>query len=660
VNSPDQDPAFERLLRFLKHNRGFDFTGYKRASLMRRVRRRMQAVDMEDFETYQDFLEVHPDEFAYLFNTILINVTSFFRNAKAWDYLAEEVIPRIIAAHETRGKAKRQQPATDGADREAAYPELLPESDLIRVWSAGCAGGEEAYTLAILFAEALGVAACTQRVKIYATDVDEEALAQARGGGFSPEALESMPKPLRERYFQQSGGRYVFRSDLRRVLVFGRHDLTQDAPISRLDLLVCRNTLIYLNAETQRRVLARFHFALNEEGYLFLGKSEMLLTHPNHFEPVDLAHRIFVKVAKTTRRDRMVALTEVGDPGAAEELGNYVRLREAAFDTAPYAQIVVDETGTLALANEQARLRFGLDPRDVGRPFQDLELSYRPAELRGPIEEAQSERRALTLDDVRRDRPGEEEAQFLDIHVTPLRANGDEALGVSITFEDVTRYHQLREELRRSNQELETAYEEVQSTNEELETTNEELQSTVEELQTTNEELQASNDEMETINEELRTTNEELQTKNVELEQRTADLNQTKLFLESILASVDVGVVVIDRDFEILLWNEQAQNLWGLREPEVLGRSLLSLDIGLPVAELAEPVRALLADEGAETEPGTAPPEHEMSLEAVNRKGQVIEVQITNTLRRAPDGETEGVVLVIRKKEDREGPIDHG
>src|SRR3989475_6337833 len=175
-----------------------------------------------------------------------------------------------------------------------------------------------------------------------------------------------------------------------------------------------------------------------------------------------------------------------------------------------------------------------------------------------------------------------------------MLGNGDTSLGVSVTFRDVTSLYQLQTELHRSKQELETAYEELQSTNEELETTNEELQSTVEELETTNEELQSTNEELETMNEELQSTNEELQTSNDEVRDRTDELNRAKAFLESILSSLHAAAVVVDPDFNILMWNAEASELWGLREDEVQGRSLLSLDIGLPVGDLHNLVRSVL------------------------------------------------------------------
>lgn len=613
----EKNPSFEALLAYLKDSRGFDFTGYKRSSLMRRVGRRMQAVEVDTYESYLDYLEVHPEEFAFLFNTILINVTSFFRDPEAWEYLAREIIPCIVA-------------------------EKGPE-EAIRVWSAGCASGEEAYTLAMLLAEALGVQECRKRVKIYATDVDERALAQARQASYEPKDIEPVPEELRSKYLDLVGGRYLFQTDLRRAVIFGRHDLLQDAPISRLDLLVCRNTLIYFNAEAQERILARLHFALNDEGYMFLGRAEMLLTRAHLFSAMEpVKHRVFAKVPRPSARDRMVILTQAGDRTAADQLGLYVRLREAAFDAGAAAQVVVDRDGSLVLANARARDSFGLDERDIGRPFQDLEISYRPLELRSLIEQAYRERHPVTVTEVRRITV-QGEQQYLDVHVVALRGNGDQRMGVSVLFEDTTRRYLTEQELARSRQELETAYEELQSTNEELETTNEELQSSNEELQTTNEELQSTNEEMETLNEELQSTNEELQALNDELRQRTEELDRANGFLESILSSVDLGVVVVDRQLNILLWNQRSEDLWGLRASEVIGRPLLALDIGLPLEELAGPLRDFLA-QGREGK--------KMTLEAVNRRGRPIACQVTfSTLDPGPVGHPSGAVLLMEESE---------
>ena len=589
----DSAEAFERLLEHLYQTHGFDFTGYKRSSLMRRVQKRVDELHVGRYEDYLDYLQVHPEEFGVLFDTILINVTAFFRDPQAWEFLQATVVPRILA-----GRAG---------------------DELLRIWSAGCASGEEAYTLAMVFGEAMGVEAFKRRVKIYATDVDEEALQRARQGLYTLKELQGVPDALREKYFEMRGQRASFRADLRRSVIFGRHDLVQDAPISRLDLLVTRNTLMYFTAEMQRRILARLHYALNDTGFLFLGRAEMLLTHGSLFTPLDLRHRVFTKVPRPNLRDRLMVLggDRARDAIAAPE--REWHLRELALDAGPAAQVMLDSAGVVTAVNSLARQMFTLGPKDVGRRLQDLEISYRPVELRSRLEQAQKDRRAVVIDDVERHLE-EDRVQFLQVVVTPLFDGDDEYLGATVSFLDVTAPQTLRSELQRSKQELETAYEELQSTNEELETTNEELQSTVEELETTNEELQSANEELETMNEELQSTNGELQTINVELRERSDELDRLNTFMDSVLTSLRSAVVVLDGDMRVQIWNSRAEDLWGLRADEVVGQMLLSLDIGLPLDELAVPLRRCVNGE-SEGE--------ERLLSALNRRGRSISCRVT-------------------------------
>lgn len=589
----EANPGFEALLEYLRQNRSFDFTGYKRSSLMRRVQKRMQTLEIEGYSNYLDYLEVHPDEFIALFNTILINVTSFFRDADAWEGMATKVIPEILA---------NKQP-----------------NQPIRCWSVGCASGEEAYSLAMLLAEVLGFEQFRNQVKIFATDVDEEALLQSRHASYTLAQVEAVPPELRQKYFEHNGHRYVFNKELRRSVIFGRHDLVQDAPISRVDLLTCRNTLMYFNSETQAQVLERFHFALSNSGYLVLGKAEMLFAHTNLFKPIDLKHRIFVKAPGNNLRNRLLMTDQIRQEEALNSQANPTQISEIAFDVDPVAQIVVDDSGFLVLANEQAQDLFHLGPRDLGRPLQDLEISYRPVELRSLIEQAYSERRPFNLREVTW-RLASGAVRYLDVQLLPLQDGQNTLLGVKVIFTDVSRHKQLHEELKHSRQELETAYEELQSTNEELETTNEELQSTVEELETTNEELQSTNEELETMNEELQLTNEELQAINEELRERSEELNQVNGFLGAILASLQSGVVVVNQDLQIQAWNYKAEDLWGLRTDEVQGRYFLSLDIGLPLEQLRQPIRICMAGE-AES--------HEVILDAINRRGKAIACKVT-------------------------------
>jgi two-component system, chemotaxis family, CheB/CheR fusion protein len=610
------DASFERLLVHLKENRGFDFTGYKRSSLTRRVNRRMAQVGASDYTDYLDYLEVHAEEFTALFNTILINVTGFFRDVEAWEYLRTEALPKILAIK-----------APDG---------------VLRVWSAGCSSGEEAYTLAMILAEELGVDEFRQRVKIYATDVDEQDLNHARHATYDERHVRAVPDELRERYFDQLGGEFSFRKDLRRSVIFGRNDLVQDAPISKIDLLVCRNTLMYFNAETQSRILTRLHFALAPAGVLFLGKAEMLLAHIEMFQPIDLKRRVFRKVSLPAPLNGTF-LPDAAPSQGRPQVGGLDLLRHAALLASPVAQVVVSASGLIALCNRQAEALFGVSDRDVGRPFSDVALSYRPVELRRYIEQTHVERRTIQVTDIEYIRGNE--TLRLDIQVSPLTDTDAGLLGVVLSFHDATESRRLREELQQTNRQLETAYEELQSTNEELETTNEELQSTIEELETTNEELQSTNEELETMNEELQSTNDELQAINDELRDRTNDLNQANHFLETILTGLRAGVAVLDADMRVLVWNRRAEDLWGLRQDEIVGQHFLNLDIGLPTQQLRPLIRRTLAGE-------TGP--HEMVVSAINRRGRPVMVRVAGSPFDSADGATGGAILLMEQDTQRE------
>ncbi|MBA2454843.1 MAG: PAS domain-containing protein [Chloroflexia bacterium] len=609
----DNTLALETLLEHIRDNRGFDFTGYKRASLERRINKRMQAVQIETYQDYLDYLQVQPDEFTNLFNTILINVTRFFRDPDSWTYLAEHVLPSAL------GDVSSNQP--------------------IRVWNPGCASGQETCTIAILLAEALGVEVFRERVKIYGTDVDEEALAEARLSAYTSTELESVPEELRAKYFQEthSDGRFCLHADLRRRVIFGRHDLVRDAPISRSDLLVCRNTLMYLNAETQAKVLAGFHFALNDDGALFLGKGEMLLTHTSLFAPVEPKQRIFRRISKGEPRRRTPLVEEDRSRDVRPDSRPDGWLRDAAFDSNPVAQFVLDADNNLVMANSRARSQFGIRSTDLGRPFQDFQVSYEPTDLRSRIDEARALRRAIFREDVRWI-VSNAETRYLQVEVIPLLDARDDIEGVTITITDTTHVKNLSLEIERSRQDLETAYEELESTIEEVETTNEEIQSTNEELETMNEELQSTNEELETMNEELQSTNEELEAVNTELRSRTIKLNEVNDFLELILTSLRVGVVVVNPDFQVQIWNGRSVDLWGLRQDEAVGGHFLNLDIGLPVEQLKGTIRDCLAGD-AETQ--------KVVLPATTRVGKRIDCQITCLPLSGGDSSVRGVIMLM-------------
>ncbi|WP_380160875.1 CheR family methyltransferase [Kineococcus sp. R86509] len=602
---------FEDFLQHLRSVRGLDLTGYKRASLLRRVRRRMSDVGVASFAEYRDVLEVEAEEFAALFDTILINVTSFFRDPEAWAVLRDVLLPEVLTRR--------------------------PEGTL-RVWSAGCASGQEAYTVAMVLAELLGPDEFRSRVKIYATDADEAALAQARTATYSEREVEGIPEELLARYFERRGGQFTFRQDLRRSVIFGRADLVQDAPISHLDLLVCRNTLMYLTAETQAHIAGRLHYALRPHGILFLGKAEMLLGHSALFKPADLKNRLFRRVEGLREAGSRTSLRERGDQASDHDV-----LRSAALAASPVAQLVLDADGRVVTSNQRADLSFGLSAADVGRPFQDLEVSYRPLELRSAVEEAHAHRRTVWIRDVEWSR-ARQDVQWVDVQVVPLVGPQGATLGTAVSFVEVTRTHRLQVELEATHRQLETAYEELQSTNEELETTNEELQSTVEELETTNEELHSTNEELETMNEELQSMNDELQIFNTQLRDRTDEVDALNSYMESVFASLQVGVAVVGADLGVRIWNSWAADLWGVRSDEVVGAHLLTLDIGLPLERIGPAVRAAVADGVSST----------LLVPSVNRRGRPVTVQVTvSSLQGEGDA---GAVVIMEQVDPRDAP----
>ncbi len=354
-DEPDQE--LEELLRFVRDARGFDFTGYKRASIGRRVHRRVRELGFDNLAAYRDLLEADVDEFTALFNTLLINLTGFFRDPAAWRFLDREVVPEILSRRDN--------------------------DQLIRLWSAGCATGEEAYTLAMVVANHLGPEETARRVKIYATDIDLDALTVARAALYAEKSLHDVPEELREAYFEPDlrGRGWVVTPALRRTVVFGRLDLTRDPPISRVDLVTCRNTLMYLNGETQSFVIPRLQYALREDGFLFLGRAEMVLRGgAGRFAPVSLRHRIFVALPHQQSAGSAAREAAARYPfqiGAVEapEVGAAVPEPAAEPAESLVAELLVDPEGLLTGANDLARQLFDIRAGDMaGGPSERLSL----------------------------------------------------------------------------------------------------------------------------------------------------------------------------------------------------------------------------------------------------------------------------------------------
>ena len=535
------DPGFRALLDKVSESYNFDLRDYKPASLVRRLRTRMGQVHADTFAAYASILDSRPEEHVALFNTILINVTGFLRDPEAWAALGSEVIPRLVAeADQTR---------------------------TIRIWSAGCSSGEEPFSVALLLAEHLGDRASEFQVKIYGTDIDEDALAEARHGLYRTDQLKDLPDGILDRYFTRDGQLWRLRRDIRRWCIFGAHNLTHAPPLSHIDLLICRNVLIYFGSALQERILSRFHYALRDGGFLFLGRSESLLARSRLFAPLQLKWRIFQRITAMSRGPMAVLPEPVVVPPSAVvrgEPGTATRLQRA-LDALPAAVMVIDAADTILSWNPAAEALFETPAANaVGRKFRDIDVSYRVEGLRARMEDAKARHAAARLENVSFTRRTGE-AVYAHVAIAPLFDNY-RLIGVMVAVDEATEHARLKEQMSRIAEQHATAIEELQSTNEELETTNEELQSTNEELETTVEELQAANAELAALN--------------AELEERGAELARLDGFHRGVVNSMDAGLLVIDRLGIVRTWNQSAERMWGLRSEQVTGRDFFTLPLG--------------------------------------------------------------------------------
>jgi two-component system CheB/CheR fusion protein len=572
----------EKVIERIREARNFDFRSYKRATLIRRIERRMDELGTRTVRDYLKLLERAPEEYDALISSMLIKVTSFFRDPETWNALAK-LLPEMVA---------RKAPG-----------------DEIRVWSVGCATGEEAYSAAILLSEALGPALGKYQVKVFGTDVDAGAVVAARQGVYGRKQLDGITKERRARFFTAVPGGYAVSKELRRLVVFGVNNVVGDAPISRLDLLLCRNVFIYLDAPLQRRILARFHYGLRPGGVLVLGRSELIPFAAKLFEPIDLSRRIYrraavdgvraaeVFVGEREQRDVATALRE----GKAE-LSALAQFHRHALDAIGVPVFTTTPDGAVTSWNGAAAALWGPNENDVvGKRVASLGLPGLAGDLLVEktlaVRDGRAERRTsqgvVGTDEARR---------VIELEVVAVRDETGELQGLAYVALDVTAARAMEEQVRLARDErqkavedLQTTNEELQSSNEELETTNEELQSANEELQTTNEELQSSNEELETTNEELQSTNAELDATNRELARRTEELNLLTFYHRTIIRSVSAAVIVLDTGGRITLWNLAAERLLGITEAEAVGQLLWTLRVPIITREMARRIQRSLA-----------------------------------------------------------------
>jgi two-component system CheB/CheR fusion protein len=532
------DLSLRDFLDELADERGLDLRGYKITTLTRRIRRRMDSLKIRSLGDYQQHIREHSDEVANLLDTVLINVTEFFRDPQAWDLIRRQVLPMLL--------------------------DPLKPGDTFRAWSAGCATGEEVYSLAILVHDYLQNAAKDLEIKIYATDSDEQALAVARRGEYLSKALRRVPAELRERYFRGDGMSRV-ENAIRRMVIFGRSNIALDAPIPHVMLVVCRNVLIYFDSATQREILRRLRYALEPGGVLFLGKSETLVKHSGFFEPLNPKWRIFRRIPETQQQAAEEQDTSVGK--AREELLTLRAYYSTIFQTLEPGLLVLDPKDKVTSVNDAVFQIWGIENSGViGSPLQKTALAQVCHDL--PSQVADSKQLNQPLVRFECTTPDE---KVVTVTVRPIVAEGGaKRIGTLVYMEDTTHHRQLESTV----EELQATSEELQSANEELETTNEEMQSTNEELETTNEELQSSNEELETTNEELQSLNEELETTNEELAQRSRELDETNARYGELVERMPWPVLLVDSKQNVILWSSTAQNMFGFATPSEKGMNL--------------------------------------------------------------------------------------
>jgi two-component system, chemotaxis family, CheB/CheR fusion protein len=545
--------SLKELIQTVAEERGLDLRGYKSSTLDRRVRKRMFQLGAASFQEYLEKVREDPNEINELLNTVLINVTEFFRDPQAWDYLRSQILPPILGQ--------------------------MKPGDSFRAWSAGCASGEEPYSLAILIADYFGSRIHEFDIKIYATDIDEDALNTARRGEYGADRLRRVSQNWKQRYFS---GHSVLRigREIRRMLIFGRNNLQFDAPISHCDLVTCRNVLIYFDTAAQRHVLARLNYALDPGGILFLGKAESKLSESKTFKLLNSRWRIFQKETMEPSRAKSEQgaerlMREGDEENNRQELERLEVQLRYLLDAIRGGVVLLDSRDIVTICNDQALAVWGLTGVSVqGRRFQNTELAYRCPEMAAQLESSRGASRDTISFDCRLKIEGEERLVAVVIRRALAEGSG-ERIGTIIYSEDVTPNVRLQNTV----EQLEATSEELQSANEELETTNEELQSTNEELETTNEELQSTNEELETTNEELQSLNEELENMNDELEARTLELNNLTARYAETLKQLPWPVMLVDREERIQLWNASAQKLFGVGMTSVVGVALDQLPV---------------------------------------------------------------------------------
>ncbi len=567
----------DKIFMLMRRHSGHDFTYYKHTTIQRRIRRRMLLHKLERLEDYVRYLQEHPGELDHLFQDFLINVTGFFRDPEAFEALARDVFPALTS---------RESPD---------HP--------VRIWVPGCSTGEEAYSIAIALLEFLGERAAITPVQIFATDIDEMAIGRARDGVYPENIAQDVSPERLRRFFIQVDGGYRISKSIRDICVFAVQNVTRDPPFSRLDLISCRNLLIYLGPVLQKRIMRVFHYALNSEGFLLLGSAESIGEHSDLFRAVDVKEKVYTK--------KPVALPlqmEFGTPAAVppapvghrrQRDGTQSRARTEPVNFEKEADrllmsryvpagVVINEHMEILLFRGRTGPYLEPAPGEASLNLLKMARDDLTIALNAAVREAMAGRSAARRDAHLR---VDNHARRVDIEVTPLSGPESQGRYFLVVFNELpgpfagqsdmttatdTVDGESGGETEYLKHELASTKEYLQSVIEQQETNNEELRSANEEIQSSNEELQSINEELETAKEELQSTNEELATVNDELEDRNSELARANNDLTNLIASMDIPIVIVGMDLCIRRFTPRAEELL----------NLIDTDIGRPISDI--------------------------------------------------------------------------
>ncbi|TPL73671.1 CheR family methyltransferase [Mesorhizobium sp. B2-3-15] len=579
-HAADIDKVREQIYGILRSHSGHDFSGYKTKTFLRRIKRRMQIAQMQSINGYIDWLKKDPREVMNLFRDLLINVTNFFRDPDAFELLEQKIIPRLF-----EGKTA---------------------TDTVRVWVPGCATGEEVFSIGILLREHMETLSAVPRVQIFATDIDEPALAVARAARYPEALMQGLSPERKQRFFNGDGESYVISNEIRELCIFSPHSVIRDPPFSRMDLVSCRNLLIYFGPAIQSRVLPVFHYSLKPGGYLFLGTSESVGQHENLFATVDKKHRLFQAREHASPHIRLPAL--IGDVHSGVFPAETAGLKKGTVGyplrQAVEAQVLERFAPPHVLVNAEGDVvyysartgRYLEAPQGI--PSRQLLTMARRGlrlDLRAALREATTTRRTVVRDNLAVEED-DERVQPIRLTIEPLAERGNGEPLYLVLFEpsgptqarsdeagggrDSDSTADLERELRDTRERLQSTIEEYETALEEVKSSNEELVSVNEEAQSTNEELEASKEEMQSLNEELNTINAELTSKIEELDHANSDLR-------NLFESTDIATIFLDRSLVVRTFTPAASSFFSLR-PSDVGRPLTDLSSQLDYPELKQ------------------------------------------------------------------------